>query len=176
MTQANPDSQITFRNPTVADGGAMWTVVKESGVLDPNSAYMYLLLAKDFADTCIVAELNGKVVGFVSGYRPPQRPESIFLWQVGVDASIRGQGMGKRLVTAFLASRGARGARLLETTISPSNGASRALFKAIARDLDADLRVTEGFTEDDFPEGGHEAEELYLIGPFDPARTSQPGI
>ena len=33
-----------------------------------NSRYTYLLLAKDFSDTCIVAEHDGKVVAFSSGY------------------------------------------------------------------------------------------------------------
>lgn len=173
MTENNANSRVTFRNPTVADGGAMWEVVRDSGVLDLNSAYMYLLLAKDFRDTCIVAEHNGRVVGFVTGYRPPGRPDSIFLWQVGVDSSMRGRGLGKRLLAAFLNSRGARGATLLETTISPSNEASKALFGAIARDLKTGMRVTEGFTEQHFPESGHEAEEWYLIGPYDSARASQ---
>lgn len=173
MTQDNAGDQIIFRNPTVSDGAGMWTLVKETGALDPNSAYMYLLLAKDFSDTCIVAEKDGKIIGFVSGYRPPARPDSVFLWQVGVHPSMHGQGLGKRLVAAFLNSRGAKDATLLEATIAPSNRASQSLFKAIARDIDADLRITEGFTEDHFPGTGHEAEELYLIGPLDPVRTSQ---
>lgn len=173
MTQDNAGDQIIFRNPTVNDGAGMWTLVQETGVLDSNSAYMYILLATDFSDTCIVAEKAGKLVGFVTGYRPPKRPASVFLWQVGVHPSMHGQGMGKRLVAAFLNSRGAQGATLLETTISPSNGASRALFKGVARDLNADLRITTGFTEDHFPGDGHEAEELYLIAPLDPVRTSQ---
>lgn len=167
------ETEIVFRTPTAIDGGGMWKVVKESGVLDLNSAYLYLLLAKDFAQTCVVAESGGEIVGFVTGYRPPERPDSIFLWQVGVDASMRGKGMGKRLLKAFLASPGARGATMLETTISPSNTASRALFTSVARELDTDMRVTEGFTEAHFPTGGHEAEELYLIGPYDPARINQ---
>ena len=170
---ASSQDGITFRNPTVEDGGSMWRVVRDSGVLDLNSAYMYLLLAKDFGDTCVVAEHAGSVVGFVTGYRPPHRPASIFLWQVGVDASMRGRGVGKRLLAAFLNSDGARGASMLETTISPSNEASRALFSAVARDLETDIRTTTCFTEDHFPEAGHEAEELYFIGPFDPDRPHE---
>ncbi|MCC5809984.1 MAG: diaminobutyrate acetyltransferase [Ectothiorhodospiraceae bacterium] len=164
---------ISFRNTRLEDGAAIWRVVRDSGVLDLNSAYMYLLLAKDFGSTCVVAEHEGRVTGFVTGYRPPGRPDSVFLWQVGVDASMRGQGLGKRLVSAFLQSPGAKGATMLETTISPSNEASRALFAAIARELGTETRVTEGFKESHFPEGGHEAEELYLIGPYTPASANQ---
>ncbi|WP_301289324.1 diaminobutyrate acetyltransferase [Natronocella acetinitrilica] len=173
MHQEDQRATLRFRTPNVADGAAIWRLVKESGVLDVNSAYMYLLLAKDFADTCIVAEQDNHLAGFVTGYRPPARPGSIFLWQVGVAAEARGQGLGKRLLAAFLQAPGARGATMLETTISPSNAASKALFSAVARDLGTEIKATECFREDHFPEGGHEAEELYLIGEFEPARVDQ---
>ncbi|KAB7627227.1 diaminobutyrate acetyltransferase [Alkalilimnicola sp. S0819] len=161
------DDGITFRNPTVEDGGAIWRIVKESGVLDLNSSYMYLLLCKDFGDSCVIAEHEGRAVGFVTGYRPPGRPEAAFLWQVGVDSAMRGHGLGKRLLGAFLRSPGNRGATRLETTISPDNDASRALFRAVARDLGAEVKVEPCFTAAHFPEAGHEDEELFLIGPFD---------
>ncbi len=173
MTSTTEKLDITLRNARLEDGAGIWQVVKDSGVLDLNSAYMYLLLAKDFGDTCVVAEHAGRITGFVTGYRPPKRPDSIFLWQVGVDASMRGQGLGKRLLAAFLQSPGAQGATMLETTISPSNEASKALFGAIARELGVEMHVTEGFTESHFPTGGHEAEELYLIGPYTAARANQ---
>ncbi len=167
-------SESVFRNATTDDGASMWRVVKESGVLDVNSAYMYMLLGREFGDTCVVAEHDGTVTGFVTGFRPPKRPDSIFLWQVGVDASMRGLGLGKRLLAAFLQSPGARGATMLETTISPSNEASKALFTAIARELGTDIRAAEGFRADQFPpEGDHEAEDWYFIGPYAPSAPIQ---
>ena len=162
-----------IRTTRMEDGARIWRLVRDSGVLDVNSAYMYLLLAKDFADTCVVAEDDEQLLGFVTGYRPPARPASVFLWQVGVAEAGRGQGLGKHLLAAFLRTPGARGAKLLETTISPSNEASKALFAAVARDLGVGIRVTEGFREDIFPESGHEAEEFYEIGPFAPARVHE---
>ena len=65
---------IIFRKPTLEDGAAIWHLVKTTGRLDLNSAYLYLLLARDFADTCVVAAEGERLVGFVSGYRPPGRP------------------------------------------------------------------------------------------------------
>ena len=162
------DADIIFRTPNINDGAGIWRIVKESGVLDLNSAYMYLLLCKDFTDTCVVAERNGELVGFVTGYRPPGRESAIFLWQVGVDASCRGQGLGKKLVGAFLTNAGARGASMLETTISPSNKASQALFSAVARDLGTNIEKVPCFSAAQFPEAGHEDEDLYLIGPYKP--------
>lgn len=167
------EDEIILRRPTVDDGAGMWKVVDSAGVLDPNSSYLYLLLARDFADVCVVAECDGEIVGFVTGYRPPTRPDSVFLWQVGMRPDMQGRGLGKRLVAAFLKTAGSRGATLLETTVTRSNEASRALFRGIARDLDTECRVTPCFSAAQFPEPGHEDEELYEIGPYDPSRLDR---
>lgn len=166
------ENNIIFRNPTIDDGTKIWQLVKETGVLDLNSAYLYLLLCKDYADTCVIAERKGQLLGFATGYRPPGRENVIFLWQIGVAAAAQGQGLGKRLVAQFLRSRGASGASVLETTIAPSNTRSRALFRGIARDLGTVCEVQPCFRASQFPGNAHEDEELFRIGPFDLARPN----
>ncbi len=156
---------IHLRPPGREDGAAIHQLAERTGVLDLNSRYLYLLLSTEFTDTCIVAEAEGALLGFATGLRPPRRPASIFLWQVGVDPAGQGRGLGKRLVRAFLDAPGARDATVLETTIAPGNRASRALFQAIARERSAGVTVSEYFREDHFPTG-HEAEELYRIAPI----------
>lgn len=173
MTTQPHDDGIQLRTPTVADGAGMWEVVKAAGTLDLNSSYLYLLLARDFADTCVVAERQGRVVGFVTGYRRPQRPEVIFLWQVGIRPEMQGHGLGKRLVAAFLRQPGADRASLLETTVTPSNDASRALFRSIARELGTECHVQPCFRAGDFPDSGHEDEELFVIGPYRPSALNR---
>lgn len=158
---------IRFRTPSIEDGEPIHRVVRESGVLDVNSCYLYLLLCQEFAQTCVVAERESdqRIVGFVTGFRPPEKPDTVFLWQVGVDTEAQGQGLGRHLVEAFLEQPGARDARVLETTISPSNEASQGLFRSVARGRGADLTAQPWFLEDHFPPG-HEAEELYRIAPI----------
>lgn len=173
MSRPRHDDGIQIRTPALADGAGMWEVVKAAGTLDLNSSYLYLLLARDFADTCVVAEHDGRVVGFVTGYRPPQRPEVVFLWQVGIRPEMQGHGLGRRLVTAFLRQPGADRASILETTVTPSNDASRALFRAIARELDTECRVEPCFRAADFPDSGHEDEELFVIGPYRPSALNR---
>lgn len=169
MTERALNNGITLDQPQLADGAGMWRVVRDAGVLDLNSSYLYLLMARDFADTCVVArDAEDRVLGFVTGYRRPQRPDTAFLWQVGLHPDAQGRGLGKGLVGAFLRAPGCRGAIHLETTVTPSNEASRALFRAIARELDAACEVTACFRAADFPEPGHEDEELFRIGPFPP--------
>lgn len=143
----------------------MWQFIADHGGLELNTAYAYLVLADDFTDTCVVAEEDDQVVGFVLGYRPPTRPDTLFVWQVGVAPSHRGQGLARRLIIDLL-ERHAPDVRFLESTVTPSNTASRRLFRSIAEHRGTTCDVSAYLTEDLFPEEGHEAEDKFRIGPF----------
>ena len=77
---------IRIDRPDVADGSALWRIAGDSGTLDLNSSYSYLLWCRDFADTSAVArDETGEPVGFVTGYVRPERPDTLLVWQVAVD-------------------------------------------------------------------------------------------
>ncbi|MFE3057035.1 diaminobutyrate acetyltransferase [Nocardia sp. NPDC059239] len=155
---------IQIREPVLADGARMWRIAEDSRVLDTNSSYAYLLWCRDFADTSIVAEIDGEIAGFVIGYTRPAWPHILFVWQVAVDQPHRGHGLGVDMLDALLESAAARGATQLETTIAPDNPASVAMFASLARRRGAALTRTTLFTADQFP-GGHQPEDLYRIAP-----------
>lgn len=148
------------------DGPAVWRLVRDSGVLDVNSLYCYLLVCEHFGSTSVVAEVADAVVGFVTAFRPPRRPDVIFVWQVGVDSGCRGRGIAGRLLRSLLGLEALAGVTHLETTVAPSNRASQALFRSLARRLGTSCEVSPYFGEELFGGDGHEAEELYRIGPF----------
>jgi L-2,4-diaminobutyric acid acetyltransferase len=160
------DELLLIREPTLADAAALWQLVRQSGVLDLNSPYSYLILCHHFADTCLVAERHGEIVGFVTGYRPPRTPEVIFVWQIGVATSMRGRGLGVRILEALVRKNIENGATFLEATVTPSNAPSQALFRSMARRFHTQCVETLCFSERNFPESGHEAEYLFRIGPF----------
>jgi L-2,4-diaminobutyric acid acetyltransferase len=155
-----------MRPTRLGDGAAMWQFVADHGGLELNTAYAYLVLADDFTDTCVVAEAaDGTLAGFVLGYRPPTRPDALFVWQVGVAPSHRGQGLARRMILEVL-ERNAPEVRFLESTVTPSNTASRRLFRSVAEARGTTCDVTDYLTEDHFPEAGHEAEQRFRIGPL----------
>jgi L-2,4-diaminobutyric acid acetyltransferase len=162
-----------LRHPMVRDGSALWRLVGDAGTLDLNSAYAYLMVCRDFADTCIVAEDAGRLAGFVIGYRPPPRPDTVFVWQIGVAPDARGLGLGGRILDALLEADACAGVRFLDTNVTPSNAASRAMFHALARRLDAGVEELEGFESTLFPDPSHEPERLLRIGPFRPRKESR---
>lgn len=159
-------NEMIYRPPTIEDGISIWRLVRDSGVLDLNSVYAYLLLCKDFVETCAVAEVDGKVLGFVTAYRPPGREDSLFIWQIGVDPTLRGRGVAGRLIQELLHRESCGGVTTLEATIGPSNEASHALFAALAKWLGAGLSKQPYFDARLFPDKGHEPEDLIRIGPF----------
>jgi len=168
-------ADITLRAPTMRDGARVWELIDAIGVLEQNTPYAYLLLCTHFTDTCVVAERGGELVGFVAAYRPPTRPEVVFVWQVGVSPTARGAGLGRRLLDALVESPGCEGVCALEATVTPSNTASRALFTGFARHRGLSCTVRPCFTAECFPaataDAPHEPEELFHIGPLDQEKT-----
>ncbi|WP_277209600.1 diaminobutyrate acetyltransferase [Isoptericola croceus] len=154
---------LTIRPPTVDDGGAMWRVARDSGSLDLNSSYSYLLLAGHFSDTCRIALLGDDVVGFVSGYRLPSDPSRYFLWQVAVDERARGRRVAGRLIDAVIDDQPE--ITSLVTTVTEDNQASRRVFRRWSDDRGATLDEVPGFEAHHFPDG-HEAEPLLVIEGF----------
>lgn len=152
--------------PRVRDGAAIHALVAGCPPLDLNSVYAYLLLCEHFALTCVHAAVGGRTVGFVSGYRPPQREDVVFVWQVAVAAEQRGRGLAGAMLRELLARPGAAGCRYLETTVSPSNAASRGVFHRLAREVGAAVAERTLFDEQHFGGERHERETLISIGPI----------
>lgn len=162
----NAPSGIRLRPPSAADGAALHELVRRSPPLDLNSVYAYLLQGLHLADTCVVAETDSGLAGYVSAYLPPRTPDTLFVWQVAVAAAQRGRGLGLRMLQHLLARPGCAGVRWLETTVTPGNAASRRLFEKFAADQGCACRVRRLFTAASFGSPSHEEEELYRIGPL----------
>lgn len=157
---------IVLRKPTVDDGAALHRLVHECKPLDENSVYCNLLQCTHFADTCIVAEKAGRLVGFVSGYRMPGHPHVYFLWQVGVAAAGRRRGLATRMIQAILAREQCRGITELNTTVTPSNQPSRNLFAALAEAEGAEITEQDFLSAEHFGAYRHEPERLFRIRPL----------
>ena len=158
---------VKLRQPSDGDGHALHQLVARCQPLDTNSVYCNLLQCTDFADTAIAAEnADGNLVGFISGYRPPSRPDTLFVWQVAVDSSMRGQGLALRMLLALIARVAAQGVRYIETTITPSNAASQALFLKAFKQLEIPHDTAVLFSSQKHFAGQSEDEELYRAGPL----------
>lgn len=125
-----------------------------------------MLLCAHHASTCVVAEAGGALSGWTSAYRLPQQPDTVFVWQLAVAPSARGHGLALRMLEHLLARPALEGCRMLETTVSPSNRASRRVFDLLAQRLDAATAESSFFTQDCFDDQHHEPEMLIRVGPW----------
>ena len=145
----------------------MYDLVERCKPLDLNSRYCYMLICTHFDATSLVVEADGTVKGFVSGYIDPHKADTLFVWQVAVDASLRGQGVASRMLKALLGREKLRHIRYIETTISPSNTASQNLFRGLTAELRTEISERPWFDRALFGGEAHEDEYLYRVGPFD---------
>lgn len=164
-TTLTPSFPLVFRSARPADGVTLWRLVQAAGTLELNSQYFYLLLATDFGDTCLIAEHEGQAVGMVIGYHPPREPDTAFVWQVGVLPEHQGQGLGLRLLKAWLDLPANTHCQWVTATVADDNPASQALFKRLASERQTRCEVRPHFTADLFTHG-HPAEPLFRIGPL----------
>lgn len=163
---------ISLRMPTINDGMSVFRLIQRCPPLDTNSSYCNLLQCGHFGDTSVIAMLENEHVGFISGYLIPERPDTLFIWQVAVDTPARGLGLASRMLLHLLARPSCQGVRYLETTITQDNQPSWGLFTRVAKQLDTPLQSSPWLDKNAHFDGQHDSEPLVRIGPFnvDPTR------
>ena len=173
MPSSLNEHEIMLRKPKPGDEYAIYRLIKQSPPLDPNSIYSYHLLCRHFSETCVVAEQRGEIAGFLSAYLEPDSPDTLFVWQVVVAGDQRGKGLARQMLESLFARPVSRGVRRLESTVNPSNHASRRLFESFARQQGCNLQESVFLGEDQFGDEEHEKEILLSVGPFKTGDSKQ---
>jgi L-2,4-diaminobutyric acid acetyltransferase len=125
--------------------------------------YCNLIQCDHFADTCILAEMDGAPVGWISGYLLPDDPETLFVWQVAVAEDARGLGLASEMLDRLLSRADMAGVRHLKTTITRDNQASWSLFRSLAERHGAILSDEPHFKKDSHFDGAHATEYMVTI-------------
>lgn len=157
---------ILFRQPNIDDGMDVYNLVKRCPPLDQNSSYCNFLQCSHFSATSVAAVQEGSFVGFISAYILPQRPDTLFVWQVAIDESVRGQGVAAKMLSHIIERTVCKDLRYIETTISPSNRSSWRVFEKLTEQLDTGLEQSIFLHENKHFNGEHESEILVRIGPY----------
>jgi L-2,4-diaminobutyric acid acetyltransferase len=157
---------VNIRPPTLDDGMSVYHLIERCPPLDTNSSYCNFLQCGHFFDTSVMAEMDGEIVGFISAYKKPEQPDTLFVWQVAVDEKARGMGMASRMLIDILKRPQCKNINTLETTITEDNKGSWALFKRLAETLSAELTSSIWLDKDKHFDGLHDSEALVTIGPF----------
>lgn len=158
-------TSLRLRAPNATDAARIWRIAPQFGADDHDSCYAFLLLCTHFADTGVVAEEGGEVLGFALGYRPPVYPDDVFVWQLGAVRDARGAGLTLRLLDELLTRPGAVGARFLCMTRAPEDTPLHDVLAGLARRRSARCVEVPCFPAGYFAEP-HPDELLVRIGPL----------
>lgn len=154
---------VRLRKPTVDDGSDIWELISTCKPLDENSMYFNLIQCDHFADTCILAEREGQIVGWISGHIPPEKSDALFVWQVAVSPEARGLGLAGRMLRALFDRPELAEVTRIETTITRDNKPSWALFRAFADKRGGTLSYAPHFDKAAHFDGAHATEYLVNI-------------
>lgn len=174
VVKRKTETDFVLRKPTKDDGTAIHELISRCRPLDENSIYCNLLQCSHFSDTCVVAEKDGEILGFVSGYVVPDSPDRLFIWQVAVAPEARGNSLGRRMILDILNRDEIGTIRELHTSITPDNRASQGVFSSVADRLDAEIEKKVLFHEEDHFDGQQKTEILWEIGPFETEEAVTP--
>lgn len=76
---------------------------------------------------CLVAEAGGAIVGYCDGFLAGEGGD---VASVATDPDARGRGVGRAVLSAFLAEARARGASVIHLEVSEANAPALALYEA----------------------------------------------
>jgi len=110
--------------------------------------------------------MEGEIVGFISGYLLPKRPDTLFIWQVAVNKQARGQGLATQMLKHILNRPFCQDVHYIETTITEDNKPSWHLFEALSKSLETPLQQASWMDKNIHFDGLHDSEYLVRIGPF----------
>ncbi|MEZ4334805.1 MAG: diaminobutyrate acetyltransferase [Myxococcota bacterium] len=156
------------RPPRLRDGVGVHDLIRDCPPLDPNSLYCNLLQCTHFADTCAIAvdvDEAGRetVVGWLSAYRPPSEPETLFVWQVAVAPVARRTGLAHRMLEAILRRPACRGVERVGASVTEDNVASLGFFERFARRHGSRIERTPWFDADEAFQSRHASEYAIRI-------------
>ncbi|MFT4849076.1 MAG: L-2,4-diaminobutyric acid acetyltransferase [Sediminicola sp.] len=156
---------FTFRSPTLSDGPDMYDLVKSSGNLDLNSRYCYLLLGTHFSETCLVGFDGSEMIGVICAYRPPEKQNCLFVWQITTAEEYRTKGIADSMLD-HLVKKLQPTMNCIEATVCLQNDASLAFFESFASKKNTAFKKDLIFPTRLFKEDAHEDEYLINIGPL----------
>jgi ribosomal protein S18 acetylase RimI-like enzyme len=126
-----PGHELTLRHPTEADQPRI------VGLVDDwfGRRVRHLVVRAWFRHTAstswLAEDAGGHPIGFLLGYRSQDHPTEAVIHLVGVHPSHRRRGIGRALVSSFLADAAATGVRTVTALAWPGEPIAIAFFRAL---------------------------------------------
>lgn len=125
---------MLIRHAEPADYGRVNEVIDEWWGGRPMAAMLPKLFFVHFRDSSFVAEDDGKLAGFLVGFRSQTFENEAYVHFVGVDPDRRGSGLGRLLYERFFAAVAPR--TIVRAVTSPINERSVAFHRGLGFEID----------------------------------------
>jgi len=127
--------EITVRPLRKSDIPKVRSLIKNHLDLEENWTYKgdpwyYWTLSNMFSETCLVAEKEEKIVGFVAAYKNQSTEKDIFIEDIIVDHKVRRTGLGTKMISTLIQKAANKNCKSIWGTIDPTNKISIDFFKA----------------------------------------------
>lgn len=152
-----------LRAPTQQDGAAVAALAQCDKQELVGTLLGDLAGCDDFAETSVVAELDGEVAGAVLAYILPYDPQTLFVWQVNVAQDEAGKGLASLMLGQLLRREACAGVTRVQTAIPASDETSWTLFRRFAGWQQTHMRIEPYVTQALSPFRRHEADNLITI-------------
>ncbi len=158
-------TKLHMRPPRKEDAAEIKSMLKPYiPYVGTNPVYTYLLICEHFSQTStVVANEADEIVAFTSGFQPPEKPGTLFIWEVAVKKGYHGNNLYIRMIRELCHRITPN---YLEATVNPSNKSSQKRLKQIAEMFDCEITSDTVFPSDYFCDDKHEDEVLYRLGPI----------
>jgi GNAT superfamily N-acetyltransferase len=123
---------LVFRRPTPADHARVVAVVDEWWGGRRMRALLPRLWFEHFSATSWIVETgDGRLAGFLVGFRSPDHPEQAYVHMVGTDPNRRRAGLGRAMYARFIDEMARAGVRQVDAVTWPGNRVSVAFHRAL---------------------------------------------
>ncbi len=135
MRRIRPDEGAALRDVRLralgtdpAVFGSTWE--REAELTDGEWADRALDSARGDERATFVAEVDGRLMGLVGGYRAEPGASTIHVISMWTDPEVRGRGIGRALIEAVVAHARITGAERVDLRVMRTNSSARALYEA----------------------------------------------
>lgn len=97
----------------------------------PRTPSDYWMYARLFSSTCLVALINGMMVGAIIAFRSQDDPEDVYVQDVVTHPDLRGRGVARGLLSLLVERVAQRGVTRVYLTSEPSNEAAHRTWLSL---------------------------------------------
>ena len=137
MSPAGALDDLIFRRPTSGDHPRIVRLVDEWWGGRQLHALLPRLWFQHFTGTSWVAEDgDGRVAGFLIGFRSPDHPDVAYCHMIAADPNVRRAGLGRALYERFFEDARRGGAEIVTAITWPGNRTSIAFHRSLGFEVD----------------------------------------